>query len=394
MALPSRPKIELTHFNHLYADQVVDGRQMAVVHIYSEFPDYRYAIEPTEGFACIDDVARGIVMLVREWRQHREPELMRKIRRLTEFVLYMQNDNGYFNNFLWSDLRVNVDYKTSVAELNWWSFRALWSLEEVYPLLEQDPAFAGRIRGATDRLVKNLKRELLKAPHRTSVVSGISLPTWLPAGSGADQAGEAIIALLPHLKRTGDPSVLRLVESLADGLRLMQKGDADHYPYGMFLSWQNTWHAWGNVQAYALLMAGDQLGRNEYIVSALREIDNFYPYLLKNGFAEFIEIRDDGGAYIEVNRRAYPQIAYGIRPMVFAAIKAYSLTKDEKYRRLAGEVGAWLSGRNDAGSAIYDPNTGIVYDGITAAGEINQNSGAESTIEALLTIQALRDGTR
>lgn len=392
MRLPSTPLVSLRHFDHLYADQVDGARQMGILHIYSEFPDYRYAIEPNEGFTCVDDVARGIVMLVHEWRQRREPEVLRKIRRLTEFVLSMQNDNGYFNNFRWNDMRVNVDYRTSVAELNWWSLRALWSLEEAYPLLEQDPSFAGRIRSATERLVNNLERDLPPSPHRTSTVAGLSVPTWLPAGSGADQAGEAIVALLPHLKRTGDPAVRRLVESLADGVLLMQKGDADHYPYGMFLSWQNTWHAWGNVQAYALLMAGEQLGRKEYIASALREIDNFYPYLQKTGFAEVIEIRRDGDKYVEASRRSYPQIAYGLRSMVFAAEKAYALTRNRKYRAMAQDLGAWLVGRNDADTPIYDPETGVAFDGIVAQGKINRNSGAESTIEALLTLQVLRDG--
>ena len=46
------------------------------------------------------------------------------------------------------------------------------------------------------------------------------------------------------------------VKKLADGIVLMQQGDATHIPYGAFLSWENTWHAYGNDQAYALLKAG------------------------------------------------------------------------------------------------------------------------------------------
>ncbi len=34
-----------------------------IVHIYSEYPDYSYNIEPKEGFACVDDVARAVVLL-------------------------------------------------------------------------------------------------------------------------------------------------------------------------------------------------------------------------------------------------------------------------------------------------------------------------------------------
>lgn len=388
--VPSRV-LNLRHFDHLYADRVIDGREMAVVHIYAKHPDYRFDIEPNEGFTCVDDVARALVMLAREWRHAENPELLRKIRRLTEFVLYLQNENGYFNNFLWGDLRINTDYKTSVAELNWWSLRALWGLETALPVLAAEPDLAARVRAATDRLVANLVRDLPDRPRETTTVSGVTVPGWLPAGSGADQAAEAIVGLLPHLQRTGSGAARRLIESLADGLLLMQKGDARHYPYGMFLSWRNTWHAWGNVQAYALLSAGERLQRKDYIASALLEVDNFYPYLLKTGLAEAIEIRAEGGGHVEVSRRQYPQIAYGLRPMVFAALKAHALTGQAKYRALAEAAGAWFYGRNAAATAIVDTASGRVFDGIPGPGQVNRDSGAESTIEALLALQALRD---
>src|SRR5687768_16427366 len=139
------PALNLRHFDHLYADRVIDGREMAVVHIYAKHPDYRYAIEPNEGFTCVDDVARALVMLAGELRHAKHSELLRKIRRLTRFVLHMQNANGYFNNFLWGDNCINVDYRTSVAELNWWSLRALWGLETVYPLLQADAELVAAI---------------------------------------------------------------------------------------------------------------------------------------------------------------------------------------------------------------------------------------------------------
>jgi len=122
-------EISLTHFNHLFAPITVGNRQMAVVNIYSEYPDYAFAIEPAEGFACVDDVARAIVMLSDYVERQPSDEVLNQIRLLVEFVLHMQNDNGYFNNFIWADLSINTQYKTSVAEMNWWSFRALWSLE-------------------------------------------------------------------------------------------------------------------------------------------------------------------------------------------------------------------------------------------------------------------------
>ncbi len=42
---------------------------------------------------------------------------------------------------------------------------------------------------------------------------------------------------------------------------------------------------------------------------------------------------------------------------------------------------------------MYDPATGRTYDGIIAPGQVNPNSGAESTIEGLFALTALA-GTR
>ncbi len=55
--------VNLDHFNHLYKEIELNGKDVAIVHIYSEYPNYDFEIEPNEGFTCVDDVARAIVML-------------------------------------------------------------------------------------------------------------------------------------------------------------------------------------------------------------------------------------------------------------------------------------------------------------------------------------------
>ena len=69
--------------------------------------------------------------------QETDKNKIQKVKKLTSFLLYMQNENGWFNNFIWDDLSINTTYKTSIAELNWWSLRALWALESVYHLFKK-----------------------------------------------------------------------------------------------------------------------------------------------------------------------------------------------------------------------------------------------------------------
>lgn len=372
------------HFDHLYAERDLNGERVGIVHIYSEAPDYRFAIEPREGYSCVDDVARGIVLLA---AGNPDAKRRRQIEMLTRFVLQMQADNGYFHNFLWGDGRINRDYRTSLAELNWWSLRALWGLEAALPHLS--PATAARARTAADRLVANLKRDLPVTAKGTKTVEGLTVPTWLPLESGADAGSTALLGLLPHWQRTQDSATRALIGRIGDGLVAMQAGDARRFPHGAFLSWENRWHAWGNAQAYALLRAGKVLGRPDFTASALREVDHFYPYLLRTGMRSAFALRRDGQGYKAYDAQRFPQIAYGIAPMVLAATEAHRQTGEPRYRALAQRLGSWFTGSNPARRVMLDPVTGRGYDGIIAPGRINPNAGAESTIEGLFAATAL-----
>ena len=387
---PASVPIVLHHIDHLFAEAIVNGQPVGVLNIYSEAPDYRYAIEPREGYACVDDVARGIVLLAAS--PTLEPRRARQLELMTRFVIQMQAENGYFHNFIWQDGRINREYRTSLAELNWWSLRALWGLEAALRHLPAGSPTAVAARRAADRLVANLKRDLPAGRHDLSPVEGVSVPTWLPFGSGADAGAAAVLGLIPHYQRTRDPGTRALIARLGEGLARMQAGDARQFPHGAHLSWRNQWHAWGNAQAYALLRAGAVLDRRDFTESALREVDYFYPHLLDRGMLSSFAIRATDGRTEAVDVARYPQIAYGLSPMVMAAMEAHRVTGQRRYRDMAHRLAAWFSGDNDARQPMYDPATGRVLDGLGGPDRINRNSGAESTIEGLLALRAL-DGT-
>jgi hypothetical protein len=387
-AAVQRQPINLAHFDHLYAEATVGGERVGILHIYSEAPDYRFEIEPNEGYACVDDVARGMVLLAAM------PTLpatrLRQLDMMTRFVLQMQADNGYFHNFIWAGGRINREYRTSLAELNWWSLRALWGLEAALQKLPKDSDTARRARAAADRLVANLQRDLPVSKSGTTIVEGVVVPDWLPFGSGADAASTALLGLMPQYQRTRDAATRALIARIGEGIVAAQMGDTKTFPYGAHLSWQNQWHAWGNAQAYALLRAGALLDRPDFTRSALAEIDGFYPYLLRTGMVSSFALRRSGDRLSVVDVKRYPQIAYGLSPMVLAANEAYRVTGEARYREMAGRLSGWFAGVNVAGRRMYDPATGRVFDGIIGEGQVNLNAGAESTVEALLALSALQ----
>ena len=383
----SFPKAVFNHFDHLVTETSIDSVPVAVVNIYSVAPDYAYAAEPREGFACVDDAARAIVLLSRSIEKEADDKKLHQLKLLMAFVLRMQNKNGYFNNFIWPDGSINTSDKTSLAELNWWSLRALWGLESGLHILPQDSDLSRQTLAALERLVANLKRDLPVKPRVTRHEEGLEVPNWLPMGSGADQAAVAVIGLLSNYDRTHDASVLNIITTMADGIEQMQVGDANRFPYGAHLSWRNEWHAWGSDQAYALLLAGQKLRRTDYVRGGLLEVEYFYPYLIRRGYLSSLRIRKVGDRYLAIRQERFPQIAYGIRPMVSAAIEAYHITGKRRYLAIALHIASWLTGTNDAHQAIYEAASGRIFDGIGPGARVNRNSGAESTIEGLLALQ-------
>jgi hypothetical protein len=379
--------VNTAHLDYLYTPVTFStGTKAAGVYIYSEAPDYHLVEASGEGFSCVDDVSRAALVYLRSTKFTSDTAIQAKAFNLIRFILEMQSTNGYFYNFLYSNGSINTLGSTSTNNANWWSWRALQALTEGKPLIQNlDAALSDKMDAAVNKLIAQIKIDLVNLPQTTHIVNGVTVPDWLPAGSGTDQAALLILGLIPYAATDG--AIKDYVKKLADGIVLMQAGDATHYPYACFLSWENTWHAYGNVQAYALMQAGIFLNDPQYTTKAMAEVDNFYPWLLNNGFKSSFSVSQNGTAYSKITENAYDQIAYGIEPMVFAAIEAYKETGQDTYADLAGHLAAWFLGANDANINMYDVSTGRCYDGISSATSVNYNSGAESTIEALLTME-------
>ena len=83
------------------------------------------------------------------------------------------------------------------------------------------------------------------------------------------------------------------------------------------------------------------------------------------------------------------QIAYGADARVQGLLAVGAATRRPGIRQLAGIAAGWFFGQNAAAVPVYDPSTGVTRDGIAGDGTVNLNSGAESTIHGLLTMQVL-----
>lgn len=383
--------VNLSHLNHLYVPVTfANGTRAAGIYIYSEAPDYHHVADSDEGFSCVDDVARAVQVYLRSNAFQTDSAVQNKVVNLTRFLLEMQSANGYFYNFLMLDGQINTLGQTSEANANWWSWRALYALTEASPAMRKlNLPLSQKMDSAIHRLVKNIKSDLIILPLRTQEFARVSMPQYFPAGSASDQASIIILSLINYCSENNDSTLHNYIRTLTSGLVETQKGSEGKFPYGCFLSWENVWHAYGNDQAYALFKAGKFFNDTGYTQSALREVNFFYPWLLEQGLLSSFTIRKTDSNYVKMNPLQFDQIAYGIRPMLSATLEAYEITGNTKYATLARQIAAWFFGKNIAGAEMYNIGTGRCYDGIISAGKVNRNSGAESTIEALLAMQLM-----
>ncbi len=390
---PDNKLINTSHLDFLYEKIKIAGKEMGIIHIYSNYPDYKWIGDEDEGIACVDDAARAAIFYMKYYNLTSDTGSLNKAEHLINFLLYMQAENGFYYNFIWPDHSINKTFKTSVAEANWWSWRAILTLSKAYTFFKGSNAdLSKKIEVSLDKAVSAMDGWLDGDSSKKYVSYGdLKFPEWLPYGTAADQSAILLEGLTYYYQIKKEPGVLRYIILLGEGILQMQKGDSSAAPYSAFLSWQNTWHAWGNSQAASLLYAGKILNRNDFISGGIKEVKYFYPFLLKENYLSAFKVEAVNGENKLTDVEKFAQIAYGIRPDVFACIRAFQITGDKKFLKTGVSIAGWLFGDNAARVQMYDPQTGRCFDGIKDSTNINKNSGAESTIEALLTLEALEE---
>jgi hypothetical protein len=361
---------------------------MGSIWIYSNAPDYQLLTDEDEGFTCVDDVSRTLIFYCRQFKNNKTNENLEKIKMLSKFILHMQSYNGYYYNFMFPDNQINTTHQNSKPTANFWSWRAYWALSEL--CLIDDSNLMLVQTEAKEQLSKLTQKieTLFQDPYESIEIEGLIIPNWM-AIYGSDQISVIMLGLCNYHKLTSEPNIKNLIQRLGESVLKVQFGDENTFPHGAFMSWKNLWHAWGGRQSYALLKAGQECNNTLFSKAALFEIDNFQNYCKENNYLSEFSIINTDDSLQTVNLKKYPQIAYGLSSMILASIEAYNYTNEEKYAKQAGKLSLWFMGSNSANQIMYNNTNGRVYDGIDSENQINFNSGAESTIETLLSLQAI-----
>ena len=381
----------LAHLDFLGEDVVVAGDTVRLVHIYAEptgrrsQPDgaggWAFVGDDDEGIACVDDVARAAVVYLHHYEETGDDSSRRTAVKLLRFVRHMQAESGLFYNFVWDrSLRINTEHENSVADaVSWWTARAVWALATGARVLEaSDPAEAAASRAAVRRVEPHLD-SLLARYGQTASEDGRPFPQWLVGRTGADATSELLLGLVELERAHPTPAGARRARLLAEGIGALRFGSLAASPWGGHASWPGGWHGWGNSQTQALAsgVAAGVLPASA-LVSAQAEARTLYAHLLVEGWLHEI-------AYATGAERAFEQIAYDVRPAAVGLAALHRATGDADYGVMAGLAAAWFHGDNPAGAVMADA-AGRGYDGVLSPDRVNWNAGAESTVEAQMTL--------
>jgi hypothetical protein len=285
-----------------------------------------------EGVACVDDAARLLDVLCDVWTRTQAPWASRWARGLLEFVLWMQEPDGRWINFVfdWEGTR-NTRGITSATGENFWHARALVALSHAWLTFGD-----GHVEEALHR---GLERAAARTPPPD--VRALHVRTaYLLMASGYDRS-----PFVDGVGRWCDELLACRIDSV-----LMNS------PYEV-----GTPHLWAHIQEGVLAESAVLLGRPELLEAAVVSAEKLIVPVVERGFDR-------------------PSVTpYDVASCVYDLDRLAGATGDPRWTALAADARAWFDGRNTAGTVVYDRDRGRVADGVDE-GRVSENSGAESNI--------------
>lgn len=304
---------------------------------------------------CVDDVARGLVVLDREPRLAPPLALLRED--YLSFVLDAQSADGRFTNRRADDLRW-----TGLPEAGDCWGRALWGLGSAVAHPGRTGS-RGRALAAFDTSVALRSHHPRAAAH--AVLGAAEVVRVLPGHAGA----RALLSdALPVLR--GTPAAASAPAAGTDAWL-----------------WPEPRLSWGNALVPdALLAAGYALGDPAAVELGLGRLDWLLRLQIRDGHLSVVPV---GGWGPGDGPPGFDQQPIEVATLADACARAHALTGEDRWLHGIGLAVSWFLGVNDIGVPLHDPDSGGGCDGLHADRR-NENQGAESTLALVSTLQHAR----
>lgn len=292
---------------------------------------------------CVDDVARGLIVVVRELNPSEVVQSATKT--YLDFVDDAVTDDGRVHNRrnaqgVWTD-------QPSVGD--WWG-RAIWASGVAATLMREE----GLQQQAQATAMRAMRQ------HSSHVRANVF----------------ASIGAAELLLRSPDDDFSRQFL-----LRTMAK---------IPLAPSSTWD-WPEAQlryangsyADAIIATGKALDDDGLLNRGLELLSFLLTHETNDGR---LSVTGVGGSGPLSPRPQFDQQPIEVAALADASARAYDITGDNRWLESVGMAWAWFDGDNDSRVHMYEHSSGAGFDGLERGGR-NENRGAESTLAALNTLQ-------
>jgi hypothetical protein len=307
--------------------------------------EHAEGIEPRhEHGYCVDDVARGLVVVSRE--PSPPQELITLERRYLYFLAQAQAPDGRFRNRLGYERR----WRDDPGVEDCWG-RALWGLG------------TAAARGPTP----SIREEALSRFDRSARVSS----PWTHATAFAALGAAEVLDRWPR-----HSGALTLLDNAG---AIMGQAPADPaWP------WPSRRLTYANAAiAESVIVAGWKLGRDRILHNGLRMLQWLLTVETRDGHFSVVPA---GGWGPGEDRPAFDQQPIEVAALADACMRAATVTGDSSWLAGVEMAVAWFLGDNDTMVPLLDEQTGGGCDGLSREGR-NSNQGAESTLAMISVLQ-------
>ena len=300
---------------------------------------------PEHGY-CVDDVARGLLVAVREPDQ--TPLLAGLTETYLRFLTSALDASGKSHN------RMNQagEWTDTAALGDWWG-RAVWALG------------TAATHAALPLTRHRARRSFASACRRRS-------PHLRAMAFAAIGASEVLLA------RPDDRAARSLVQDALDLIRGIRSA---------CWIWPEDRLQYSNGSLTEALIVGGSALHDDEVTGAGLELLEFL--LLTETAGDHLSVTGAGGRGSGETDAQFDQQPIEVAAIADAAARAFDVTRDSRWLVPVELAWSWFEGRNDSGAVMFDAATGAGYDGLERAGR-NENRGAESTLAALSTYQQAR----
>ena len=306
------------------------------------FEHAKYTVPRTEHGYCVDDVARGLIVVVRE--PEPDDQLRALARVYLRFIAEAQSYDGRFCNRRGAD----GEWHDEPSSRDWWG-RALWALGTTVARSEE---LADEAQALFDRSVT----------LRSS---------WLRPMTFAALGAAEVLSVRPEHR-----SARALLCAAAQ--RIAVPSVEGEWP------WPESRLQYANAALPQVLMAaGSLLDEPHWQEQGLAMLEWLVTVETRG---EHLSVTPVGGWVLGEARPGFDQQPIEVAALADACAVAFGLTANPLWSHTLERCAQWFDGVNDVGVALWNPADGSGCDGLERLGR-NENCGAESTLSMLATFQ-------